>query len=203
MKSSSVRAVDEPDEPRESKAPDESHEPDLEETEPAGEVVGRALPWTLFVLALVAALTFAWLWHQAGGTDRERDQVQSVSTQFLTALTNFKAQTIDSDVAKIKSYAVGDFRDQVDQVFGAGFFDRAKQAEVVSTGKVRSVFVESISGANATVFGVVDETFRNASSSQPQAQVVRFDVTLIKTADGWKVENVQLFQSAQPSPLGQ
>ena len=79
MKSSSVRAVDEPDEPRESKAPDEpreskapdeSHEPDLEETEPAGEVVGRALPWTLFVLALVAALTFAWLWHRAGATDR-------------------------------------------------------------------------------------------------------------------------------------
>ena len=72
-------------------------------------------------------------------------------TQFLTALTNFKAATIDADVAKIKSFAVGDFRSQVDQVFGAGFFDRAKQAEVVSTGKVRSVFVESISGANATV----------------------------------------------------
>jgi len=202
MKSASVRVVDEPNEP-ESNAPGESPQPDLEETEPTEEVGGSVLPWALFVLALAAALTFAWLWHQAGGTDRERDQVQSVSTQFLTALTNFKASTIDADVSKIKSYAVGDFRSQVDQVFGAGFFDRAKQAEVVSTGKVQSVFVEAISGANATVFGVVDETFRNASSSQPQLQVVRFDITLIKTADGWKVENVQLFQSAAASPLGQ
>ncbi|HEX9311751.1 MAG TPA: hypothetical protein VGA30_02850 [Actinomycetota bacterium] len=194
--------MDEPNEP-ESNAPGESPQPDLEETEPTEEVGGSVLPWALFVLALAAALTFAWLWHQAGGTDRQRDQVQSVSTQFLTALTNFKAATIDADVARIKSYAVGDFRSQVDQVFGAGFFDRAKQAEVVSTGKVQSVFVEAISGANATVFGVVDETFRNASSSQPQLQVVRFDITLIKTADGWKVENVQLFQSAPASPLGQ
>ena len=196
MKGSSLPAVDEPEEAR---GPDEPER----EAEPAEDAPGSILPWALFVLALAAALTFAWLWHQAGGTDRQRDQVQSVSTQFLTALTNFKAATIDADVARIKSYAVGDFRSQVDQVFGAGFFDRAKQAEVVSTGKVQSVFVEAISGANATVFGVVDETFRNASSSQPQLQVVRFDITLIKTADGWKVENVQLFQSAPASPLGQ
>ena len=99
MKSASVRAVDESNEP-ESNAPGESHQPDLEETEPPEEVGGSVLPWALFVLALAAALTFAWLWHQAGGTDRQRDQVQSVSTQFLTALTNFKAATIDADVLK-------------------------------------------------------------------------------------------------------
>jgi hypothetical protein len=175
-------------------------EPEGLAAEDAGPVRGSLFPWVLFAVAFVTAAVFAWLWYQGRGSDSGQPQVKQTATEFVVALTNFRAETIDQDVARIKGFAVGDFASQVDQVFGPNFFQQAKKAKVVSTGRIRSVFVQSLSGGSASVFAVVDETFQNATES-PRTEVVRFNIMLIDTKDGWKVESVELLQSATPSPF--
>jgi hypothetical protein len=158
------------------------------------------LPWILFALALVAALAFGWLWRQAGADGRRQAQVKGVAADFLLTLTNFDAKTIDADVAKIKGFAVGDFAGQVDQFFGPDIVSQIKRANAKSTGRVRSVVVESIGGGQASIFAVVDEKVSNQNTPE-RSEVIRFELTMIDTKDGWKVENVQVLQTPGATPL--
>jgi len=154
---------------------------------------GRVLPWTLVALLLGAALAG---WLVGGGSDSGRiDQVKQTATRFLDALTNFSASTIDQDVKGIRSYAVGSFAQQVDQTFSAARIQQIKQAKVVSKATVKSVFVEDLTGDQATVFGVVAETVTNNVQSAPRSDVIRAELTLLDTKGGWKVEQVNIFQA--------
>jgi hypothetical protein len=154
---------------------------------------GRVLPWTLVVLLLGAALAG---WLVGGGSDSGRiDQVKQTATRFLDALTNFSASTIDQDVKRIRSYAVGSFAQQVDQTFSPARIQQIKQAKVVSKATVKSVFVENLTGDQATVFGVVAVTVTNNVQSAPRSDVIRAELTLLDTKGGWKVEQVNIFQA--------
>jgi hypothetical protein len=166
------------------------------------------LPWILTALAVGAAVAFALLWRSAESArrdaqelDHNRAQVVATATQFLGALTNFKGATIDADVRRIRSYAVGDFADQVSRFFGPSNVAALKRAQVSSVGRVRSVFVQSISGPQASVFGVVDEAITNATSA-PRSETIRIDVEMVDTRDGWKVSSVEILQSPGPGPFG-
>ena len=153
----------------------------------------RALPWAL--AAVLLGTTIAG-WLVGGGSDTGRtNDVRQTATSFLRTLTNFSATTIDADVARIRSYAVGDFAQQVDQTFSATRIAQIKQAKVVSKATVRSAFVESITGDEAKVFGVVAETVTNVDQSSPRNDVIRAEVTLLDTKNGWKVEQVNIFQA--------
>jgi len=164
----------------------------------------RALPWALAAVFLVTALAGWWLVRDARLKDTRSAAVQSTTTNFLTALSTFSAQTIEGDVQRIRSYAVGDFATQVQQTFSSARIAQIKSAKVASQGAVQSVFTESISGSQATVFGVVDENISNASNQTPRADVLRVEVGLIETTDGWKVNSVNILQSpgAAPVPSG-
>lgn len=156
----------------------------------------------LFVCALGAAVILFGLWHQANGAERKRAEVASTATAFLQALTNFQSATIDHDVAAIKAYAVGDFADQVKQFFGPSAVDAIKKADAKSTGQVASVFVESLSGVNATAFGVVNEVVTNKNNPTPRNQVVRIEIGMLDTAQGWKINRVDILQSPTATPTG-
>jgi hypothetical protein len=162
----------------------------------------RTVPWALFLVALIGALTFGFLWQGARTADRQRAEVAGTATRFLTALTNFSATTIQQDVAEIRGYAVGDFADQVNQFFGPAAVDALRRADARSAGRVESVYVESLSGGSAEVFGVVNEAVTNRTNPAPRTEVVRVDVQLIQTAHGWKVSRVNILQSPGQGPLG-
>jgi hypothetical protein len=152
----------------------------------------RPLPWALAAV-LLATTIVGFL--TGGGSDGRADDVRQTATSFLRSLTNFSAATIDADVSRIRSYAVGDFAQQVDQTFSAARIAQIKQAKVVSKATVRSVFVESLTGDEAKVFGVVAETVTNNAQTGPRNDVIRAEVTLLETKDGWKVEQVNIFQA--------
>lgn len=128
--------------------------------------------------------------------------VIAVARQFVSALTNFQAATIDRDVNRIRSFAVGDFADQVDQFFDAKAVADIKDAEARSVGRIKSVFVQTLNGPTASVFGVVNEIVTNKSSPTPTTEVVRLDIQMIQTAAGWKVSSVEILQSPGTAPLG-
>jgi hypothetical protein len=155
------------------------------------------------VLSLSANVWLAVRLHAATGTERTRTHVAAVARDFLSSLTNFQASTIDRDVARIRSFAVGDFADQVKTFFDAQAVATIKNAKAKSSGKVQSVFVESMSGGTASVFGLVEETVTNSSQPSPRAETLRIEVQMIDTKDGWKVARVNILQSPSGSPLGQ
>jgi Mce-associated membrane protein len=162
-----------------------------------------AIPWALLVLALTAAAIFASLWQRAQALENRRAEIVSTADHFLAALTTFKAATIESDVTRIRGYAVGDFADQVGQFFGPSTVASIKRAGVVSVGSVRSVFVQTVNGSTATVLGVVNESVTNTSTPTPRTEVVRVVVELIQTRSGWRVDKVDVLQTPdQSSPLG-
>jgi hypothetical protein len=138
---------------------------------------------------------------QARQVERERAVVADTATKFLDALSNFKGSTISQDVDRIRSFAVGDFADQVDQFFSAKAMDALRKAQAESVGQVQAVFVESLSGDTASVFAVVQETITNASTTAPKPQTLRIDLQMIKTGDGWKVNRVDILQTPGGAPI--
>jgi Mce-associated membrane protein len=166
------------------------------------------VPWTLFVLAAAAAVTFLILWQEAETEGSEQDEVVAVATDFINALTNFSADTIDEDAEEIRSYAVGDFEEEVDTFFGDRAIAAIKEADATSSGEIEEIFIQSLDEDEASVFAVVTETITNAATTEPRTDTLRLEVGLIETGSGWKVQSVEVFQSpgetllpgASPSP---
>jgi Mce-associated membrane protein len=159
------------------------------------------LPWTLFVIAAGAAVTFVILWQEAETQTTEHDEVVETASDFVIALTNFSADTIDEDAELIKSFAVGDFEDEVNTFFGPRAVEAIKQADATSTGEIEEIFIQSLDDDEASVFGVVRETITNAASSEPRTDTLRLELGMILTGSGWKVDRVEVFQSPGDSPL--
>jgi len=168
----------------------------------AGPFRSRSLPWALLAVAIAAMLLFAFLWQGAQGHERRRAEVAAAASSFLLALTNFSGATIESDVAEIRRYAVGDFADQVEMFFDPEAVAALREAQARSVGRVRSLFVQSLSGGSATVFGVVDEAVSNTGQPAPRTELIRIDIEMIETTDGWKVNRVNILQSPDQSPFG-
>jgi hypothetical protein len=153
------------------------------------------LPWVLAVALLATTLTNWWFLRHERSDDARTDRVTATARDFLHALTSFSADTIERDVERIRSFAVGDFAQQVDQTFSSDRIQQIRQAKVVSESTVRSVFVESVEADSASVFGVVDESVTNNVSSTRKSDVLRVEVRLIETVGGWKVEQVNILQT--------
>jgi hypothetical protein len=159
-----------------------------------GALRSRWLPWSVAAVALVGAGILAVLWQGERSEDRARQEVQAVARGFLLALTNFDAQTIDRDVAEIRSHAIGDFAEEVEETFGPERVAAIRQTGAVSVGQVDSVFVQDLSGDSATVFGVVTEILKNEASA-PRTEVLRVEVGMIRTEEAWKVHSVEVLQT--------
>lgn len=172
--------------------------------QPGRIVRHRAFSWVLFGLALGAAVTFALLWRFDVGTDEERETevVRDTARRFLLALTNFSAQRIDEDVEEIRAFGVGQFAEEVEQTFSEERLAAIRENQVVSTGRVDSVFVQTLEGSTASVFAVVNETIINASLTAPRADVLRVLLEMIETPEGWRVSSVEILQSPGPAPFG-
>ncbi|HEY3208620.1 MAG TPA: hypothetical protein VGL18_02335 [Actinomycetota bacterium] len=153
-------------------------------------------------MALATAVLFAVLWQGAQADERRRAEVASTAGSFLLALTNFSGATIESDIAEIRRYAVGDFADQVETFFDPQSVAALQQAQARSVGRIRSLFVESLSGGSATVFGVVDEAVSNSAQAAPRTELIRIDIEMIETTQGWKVNSVNILQSPGQPPFG-
>jgi Mce-associated membrane protein len=153
------------------------------------------VPWALTVLVAGAAIAFAVLWQEAETQESDRDEVVAVARDFTTALTNFSADTIDEDAERIRSFAVGDFGEEVDTFFGPRAVEAIKEADATSTGVIDEVFIQSLDEDEASVFAVVTETITNAATTEPRTDTLRLEVGMIETGSGWKIDRVEVFQS--------
>lgn len=153
------------------------------------------VPWAVAGVAAAAAVTFAILWVDARGGDQEQEEVVESAREFLLALTNFNPQSIEQDVEEIRSSAVGQFAEEVEATFSEERIQAVRASEAVSTGRVQSVFIQSLEGTTASVFAVVRQTIINRSLPAPRVDVLRVELGMIETADGWRVNSVEILQS--------
>jgi hypothetical protein len=167
-----------------------------------GLLRSRALPWTLFALAAVAAGAFAYLWRVAAAPGAQRAAVEGATRRFVRALTNFSSQTIDADVEEIRSFATGSFAEEVDTLFSPETIAAVKEAGASSRGEVRSIYVERLDEGEARVFVVVDETRSNDLSPAPVTDTVRMAIRLVLEDGTWKVAHLRLFQTPAEQPSG-
>lgn len=153
------------------------------------------VPWAVAGLAAAAAVTFAILWVDARGSARQQEEVVESGREFLLALTNFSPENIEQDVEEIRSFAVGQFAEEVEATFSEERIQEVRSSEAVSTGRVQSVFIQSLEGTTASVFAVVRQTIVNRTLPAPRVDVLRVELGMIETADGWRVSSVQILQS--------
>lgn len=168
----------------------------------AGRAFGKWLPWILVVIMTALAVTFGVLWWNHESEARAEEEVATVAEDFIIALTNFSAETIEEDIAEIESYAVGGFADEVDRFFGEEARAAIEEAEAVSEGTVERLYVQEVGDSSASVFALVTETVTNVAVEEPQTDTLRLEVDLIETTSGWKVESVDVVQAPGGGLLG-
>lgn len=153
------------------------------------------VPWILFFVAAVAAVTLGALLLQQRSEDDLRVEARETARSFATALTNFSHETIDQDAQEIRSFAVGAFEQEVDAFFGPDAVAAIKEAAATSTGEIVALFVQSLEDDEASVFAVVEVTIANSATDEPQTDLLRMELGMIRTGGRWKVGRVDLFQS--------
>lgn len=153
------------------------------------------MPWVLFVVAVAAAIALGLLWQQELNEDRAEAELKREATKFVTALTNFSAETIEQDAERIQSFATQRFERETDVFFGSKAIAAIKQARVRLRGEVESVYVQSFDDNSASVFAVVTQSLTNVSSNEPSVDIARFNFEMIETDSGWKVSDLEFLQS--------
>jgi hypothetical protein len=178
---------------------------------PAGTRATTAPAWLVPVLLVVTALSivlavgFAIAWANRGTAQQNtQDTVKRVASDFLLALTNFSPTNIDSDFRTISTYATGDFAKQSNQFFGSSIRQQLEQVQAQSQGQLRYVYIQSLSGNNASVYAEVDQTYANRLLTQPRSDVLQVVLSMVDTSSGWKINEVTVLQppSSSGTPTG-
>ncbi|GAC1530008.1 MAG: hypothetical protein NVS3B12_04010 [Acidimicrobiales bacterium] len=155
------------------------------------------------LLGLVGSVVFWSKWHTLASRDHQQGAVTRTSTEFLKALTNFDAATIDADFNRVESYAVGHFKGQADQFFSSDVRKALAKVQAVSRGQIRDLYVESLKGDQATVYASVDQTIANINFKAPEQDQLRIVLNLARQPQGWRVSDVTVLQApAVPTPGG-
>ena len=146
------------------------------------------------VLALAAIGLGAFLLVRGPGSAIRQRQVEDVAERFALALSSYDYHHLDRDLARVRGMGVGNFRYQYEQILGGTSFQKAlRNNQAVATAKVaRGPFVASLGNQDARTFTVLSQRIQGRASPQPETRKVRVESVLVRTADGWKVDWVEI-----------
>ncbi|HVB93580.1 MAG TPA: hypothetical protein VND67_04615 [Acidimicrobiales bacterium] len=157
---------------------------------------GQIVVLVIAILGVVGTAVFGHAWATLNNQAGQQAQVRTVTNNFLLALTNFDAKSVDADFNKIQRYATGSFATQSNQFFGSTIRSQLEAALASSRGQIRSQFVQSINGNKASVYSVVDQTYVNNKMTSPSADELQIQTDLTLTGSGWKVSNVTVLNNS-------
>ena len=144
------------------------------------------------LLALTAVAFTSYRLYISSRDDGERPLVASTAKRFVTRLTTY-SYAEEGYVESVETLSTGKFRKEFEEISGNGSFEKKlDETKATSKGNVVSVNIESIGSGEATVFVVVDKTITNSSTTEPQTERSRIELTMVKTVKGWKIDNVNV-----------
>jgi hypothetical protein len=150
-------------------------------------VVVSVLAAALLALTLVFGLT-------GGSSAGDSAAVSSAARSFLLAFTNFDAKNVDADFGAITAMATGDFAGQAQRFFNSAIRQELEQALASSRGLIRSLYVQTVQGNQASAYAVVDQLYVNNKIATPVSDVLRLVVGLTNVGGTWKISQVTVLQ---------
>lgn len=122
-----------------------------------------------------------------------KDEVLEVANRFTTNVITYDYRTIDDDLRKLLEDTTPAFKTN----FHTGLLGdintyeaSIRRRKAWGAGEVTSSSVTSIDDETASVATVFKRTFHNSASDRQRRAIQTFELTMIKTADGWKVDLV-------------
>jgi Mce-associated membrane protein len=120
--------------------------------------------------------------------DTEAD-IERVSSRFARNLLTFDYRTLDEDLRRIAQDATGNFEREFEGVSAVS--GNVIEAKAVSKGEVQGVSVSSQTGDSAVALVFLRRSIDNEEQDEPRTQFQFLELTLVNTAEGWKVDDVQ------------
>ncbi|MDA8056952.1 MAG: hypothetical protein M0032_03120 [Actinomycetota bacterium] len=160
---------------------------------------GRRALAVVAVLGIAGTAGFGHAWAVQRNTLSQETAARTTARNFLLALTNFTSKNVDAQFNEVQGFATGPFESQSNQFFGSSIRQQLEAALASSRGQIRDLYVQSVSGNAATVYGVVDQTYVNDKMSSPAADVLRVVVNLTDTSSGWKISAVTVLNNPSSS----
>lgn len=148
----------------------------------------------LAVLGIAGTIGFGVAWAGLHAQQSGEAQATASARSFIVDLTNFDAKTVDADFGAITSMSTGTFSTQAQKFFNSSIRQELEKALASSRGQVRSLYVQSYGGGQATVYAVVDQLYVNDKITSPQTDVLRMVVTMRTVGGHWKVADVTVLQ---------
>jgi hypothetical protein len=162
---------------------------------PATAATARKRPsTTTLVIGILVALILAEavLLFRGNGDERARTDVLQVSSRLLSALTTYNGSTIDRQRSRVLALATGKFRQDYEQVTSPSLFDTLRRTQAELKGTILRVAVASVEGDTGTVLALVRTSTTNKDLKAPRVEVNVFELSLVHTKNGWRIDNVQI-----------
>lgn len=159
---------------------------------------GRQLvPWLVAVAAVALAVFSTVQWRTLAAEQAAREEVETAAGTFLVELTTWDASDGLADTRdRLTELGTGAFVAEVDELFGAELGEELRELSARSEGEVQDVFVQSIDGDRAVVFGVVHQT--QTTDVTPRDTITRSARVVLERVDGdWLVSRVEMVDPGQ------
>jgi len=122
-------------------------------------------------------------------------EIEAVASRFARNFVTISYRTLDADFDRILRDATGSFRNRISQIPDV-IRDPYIESKGVSRGRVVDVAVLSRAGETATVRVVVSRTIQNEKTPTPRAVRHSLELTVVATAEGWKVADASQLPTA-------
>jgi Mce-associated membrane protein len=166
-------------------------------------VLALSVSIALVVAAAVVAGWFGVAWFQASNDDGisfsgARDEVDRVARSAIVTMNTLDYRKLDEGLRNWADITTGPLHDEIANLTP----DKKKQlkdAKPVTSAKVTSSAVKDLDdrGGKATVIAAIEKTVQTGDG-KPQPSYQRIQATLLRTKDGWKLENLGPVPYAQP-----
>ena len=123
-----------------------------------------------------------------------RDAALDVSREFAVALASHDHENLDASFDAVRRLSTGSFLDEFDRTFAspelrAALEDAESRAEAeIVTGPL----LADLDGSRARTFTVVRQRVATAEEPEPVERVVRVELLMVDTDEGWRVDAVEV-----------
>jgi Mce-associated membrane protein len=128
----------------------------------------------------------------AGSTE----DIQEVARRFSETLLTFSYKTLDTHLDRVADDATGAFEKRYVDTLGQ-LRKQLTDAKADSAGSVVDVAVSPPTDETARAVVTVQRTIKNDKAPEPQTTPAILELSLVKTSDGWKIDNVGQLQRVQ------
>jgi Mce-associated membrane protein len=148
----------------------------------------------LVIVALLLALFGLQQRSKVQNGNKQTQQIETVAGQTVAALTTYDYQNLDAWKKAVLAHATGTFQDSFNNaVEGVKLLLGA--AHNRSTSTIQNVFIGPVNNGKATAAAVVNVTVTGLSGTRLMSYLQQ--VTLLKVAGQWRVDNIQVSDLTQ------